>query len=948
MNHCEGRKYFYSKGEKKRMQHLLKTFRKIRETNYMKQRKTFSLLPAILFIFVFLSADTLAQHTDIRGPIGSGSFGQKVVFLPNGNIVVTDPLYDIPTGAADVGAVYLYNGSTGDLISTLTGSTANDQVGNGGVTVLTNGNYVVRSSNWDSPTPTQDVGAVTWGSATTGISGTVSAANSLIGSAANDTIGNFGITVLTNGNYVVVSPDWDSPALTPDVGAITWGNGSNGSTVGAVSAANSLVGSTTGDFVRDFGGFFQLTVLSNGNYVVISPRWDNGATVDAGAATWGNGLNGSTVGAVSSANSLVGSTTNDLVGNSRVIVLSNGNYVVSSPSWDSPAATDVGAVTWGNGSNGTTVGLISPANSLVGSTASDQVGFSNDQYSSVTALTNGNYVVRSQFWDNPTAPDVGAVTWGNGSTGLTVGIVSAANSLVGSTANDQVGLGEVTALTNGNYVVGSYFWDNGAAEDAGAATWGNGSNGSTVGPVSAANSLVGSTQFDQVGYSYKVTALTNGNYVVASSDWSSPTATGVGAVTWGNGSNGTTVGAVSAANSLVGSKQFDFIGSGYVTALTNGNYVVSSPYWDSPSGTRDVGAATWGNGSNGSTVGPISAANSLVNFYAIFQFIDYLTVTPLTNGNYVVSSPYWNSPTTPGAGAVTWGNGSNGSTVGPVSEANSLVGSTREDRVSDRYGVTVLTNGNYVVISPFWDSPTATDVGAVTLGNGSNGSTVGAVSAANSLVGSTADDQVGFIDVTALSNGNYVVSSLVWDNGAIVDAGAVSYLSGTTDNFAPFVSVKNKADSNKTDKNPTSNDFGPITMTESILGTTAGGGGLLNFSFNPTNNQLVVGRPADNIVTLFVSVTPTTASATVSGRVQNSSGGGIPQAIVSITDSGGQIRTAWTNSFGYYRFDEIPVSESYIETYIIEVRHKSYQFTPQVGTINDAMENFNFVADDFN
>ena len=49
----------------------------------------------------------------------------------------------------------------------------------------------------------------------------------------------------------------------------------------------------------------------------------------------------------------------------------------------------------------------------------------------------------------------GAVTWGNGTTGIS-GTVSAANSLVGSTASDQVGIGGITALSNGNYVVNSY------------------------------------------------------------------------------------------------------------------------------------------------------------------------------------------------------------------------------------------------------------------------------------------------------------------------------------------------------------------------------------------------------------------------------------------------------------------------------------------------------------
>ena len=82
-----------------------------------------------------------ASQTDIAGPAAS-SFGSIVMVLPNGNIVVTAPSYSIPSGASNVGAVYLYDGATLGLISTLTGSTANDQVGNGGITVLTNGNFV--------------------------------------------------------------------------------------------------------------------------------------------------------------------------------------------------------------------------------------------------------------------------------------------------------------------------------------------------------------------------------------------------------------------------------------------------------------------------------------------------------------------------------------------------------------------------------------------------------------------------------------------------------------------------------------------------------------------------------------------------------------------------------------------------------------------------------------
>ncbi len=169
----------------------------------MKHIKNNYALFALTIITLFTFAGNIAaQQTDINGPAGSVRFGTQVTALPNGNIVVIDPNYSIPAGAANVGAVYLYNGSTGALISTITGSTANDFVGNNGVTVLTNGNYVVGTLFWDGAAA--NVGAVTWCDKTSGCSGTVSSLNSLVGSTAGDGVGN--VTALTNGNYVVSSP----------------------------------------------------------------------------------------------------------------------------------------------------------------------------------------------------------------------------------------------------------------------------------------------------------------------------------------------------------------------------------------------------------------------------------------------------------------------------------------------------------------------------------------------------------------------------------------------------------------------------------------------------------------------------------------------------------------------------------------------------------------------
>jgi hypothetical protein len=206
---------------------------------------------------------------------------------------------------------------------------------------------------------------------------------------------------------------------------------------------------------------------------------------------------------VSAGNSLVGSTASDYVGSGRVTALANGNYVVSSSNWNG----GMGAVTFGSGTSGV-VGAVSASNSLVGSTAYDYVGGDG-----ITALTNGNYVVRSSNWNG----GMGAATFGSGSSGVS-GAVSASNSLVGSTAGDYVGNTGIYAFANGNYVVASGNWSG----NKGAATYGNGTSG-VSGVVSASNSLVGTTANDYVGSGGEgggnIMALANGNYLVASSHY---------------------------------------------------------------------------------------------------------------------------------------------------------------------------------------------------------------------------------------------------------------------------------------------------------------------------------------------------------------------------------------------------------------------------------------------
>ena len=68
----------------------------------------------------------------------------------------------------------------------------------------------------------EDTGGVEPKDGLTGVSGTVSAANSLVGASANDQEGVSGVYKLSNGNYMVPNPNWDN-GLMADAGAMTWG-----------------------------------------------------------------------------------------------------------------------------------------------------------------------------------------------------------------------------------------------------------------------------------------------------------------------------------------------------------------------------------------------------------------------------------------------------------------------------------------------------------------------------------------------------------------------------------------------------------------------------------------------------------------------------------------------------------------------------------------------------
>lgn len=85
---------------------------------------------------------------------------------------------------------------------------------------------------------------------------------------------------------------------------------------------------------------------------------------------------------------------------------------------------------------------------------------------------------------------------------------------------------------------------------------------------------------------------------------------------------------------------------------------------------------------------------------------------------------------------------------------------------------------------------------------------------------------------------------------------------------------------------------------------------------------------------------PTAAGASVSGRVLTPAGRGLPNAFVHLTNQSGVRRTARTNTFGYYRFDDVAVGQ----TYILAAASKEYIFMPQIVSVSQDIADVNFIG----
>lgn len=101
--------------------------------------------------------------------------------------------------------------------------------------------------------------------------------------------------------------------------------------------------------------------------------------------------------------------------------------------------------------------------------------------------------------------------------------------------------------------------------------------------------------------------------------------------------------------------------------------------------------------------------------------------------------------------------------------------------------------------------------------------------------------------------------------------------------------------------------------------------------FRPFDNPTVPNAADGSDIGAVEANAPTAAGVRIEGRVINLLNNGIGNAQIFLTDQNGQVKTAKTNQFGYFVFQDVHAGE----TYLLTIKHKTYIFDPQIITANE-------------
>ena len=197
-------------------------------------------------------------------------------------------------------------------------------------------------------------------------------------------------------------------------------------------------------------------------------------------------------------------------------------------------------------------------------------------------------------------------------------------------------------------------------------------------------------------------------------------------------------------------------------------------------------------------------------------------------------------------------------------------------------------------------------------------------------------------DIILATFSNYNVTSVFWTNNANAAAptwtnveinltlpsyrsSAIINVGGTLEYF-----VGTSAGLFRTTGLPAANPW--IQEGPAIIGNAV----VSSLDLRVSDNKLLVGT--HGIGMLSAAAPPTASAATISGRVFTPQNAGLTNALVTLTDSSGKSRTAFTGKTGRFMFMEVAA----VETYILSIRSKRYRYAPQVITVTGDMTELNF------
>lgn len=549
----------------------------------------------------------------------SHNFGEHILILRNGNILVSD--WGDGTNGTSSGAAHLFNGNNGEIIASYYGDQPNDGLAAGQLQEVGDDNFIIVLPVDDHAGIT-NAGSITLYDSNSG----VQVGNKIAGDDAEDSIGmgdtplSKRITVLDNGNFVVAATE-DNVMGVADAGSVRLFSGNTGDQIGS-----ALVG----EFAQDRMGNAGIWPLFNdlfSRFVVISSLADSTSAtttfVDGGQLHIGLGTTGGFV------KFLAGSDEDDYF-LANITELPNGNFVMAAPFYDDLLTTDVGVVS-----------LHSNASSLFGSF---QLGTSRGELlglGGITALTNNHYVIVSNH------SQLGDIRLIDGVTSLPI------DSDVGGFTGSNLLYTKITPFSNGNFAAMIPGYNPGGLPGAGRVELFNGINGATIGAP-----FVGSVRNSGLVRS-PLLALSNQKfafiaeedlYLADSNDgtmFQAPIATVISGFGFGPAHGSSTT------EPLV--------------ALENGNLVVSSPY-DNPNGTSNSGSVILVDGTTGNEIGMPRIGNDINDFFGGTDIFG------LPNSWYAIVSHLDDESGVTDAGTINLVDGADNQNL-----LNELVGTAKDD-----------------------------------------------------------------------------------------------------------------------------------------------------------------------------------------------------------------------------------------------------------------------------